>query len=170
LLASGTVAWAQEGGYRTPPEPLLKVMRAPLPPQVEPDPTGRTLMLIDSDPFPSIERVAEPYLKLGGVRIEPRTRARHDRSNGYGIRTCIAGVTLLDVETRESRRLTLPADGCVGGLSWSPDGTRFVFENTVSDHVQLWVGETATGQLRQIEGVRLNTILEGAVQWAGGPF
>jgi dipeptidyl aminopeptidase/acylaminoacyl peptidase len=164
----GVSVVGQEGGYRTPPEPLLKVMRAPLPPEVEVDPTGRTLLLIEGDPFPGIERVAEPYLKLGGVRIEPRTHARHDRSNGYGIRTCVAGVSLVDVETGESRRLSLPADGCVGQLSWSPDGARFVFENTVSDHVQLWVGETSTGRLRQIEGVRLNTILGPAVYWAGG--
>ena len=167
-LLLGGPALAQEGGYRTPPEPLLKVMRAPPPPEAVLDPTGRTLMLIDNDPYPGIERVAEPYLKLGGVRIEPRTRARHDRSNGYGIRTCVAAVTLVDVETRETRRLALPADGCVGALSWSPDGERFVFENTVSDHVQLWVGDTATGQVRRIEGVRLNTILGNAVQWAGG--
>jgi dipeptidyl aminopeptidase/acylaminoacyl peptidase len=112
--------------------------------------------------------VAEPYLKLGGVRIEPRTYARHDRSNGYGIRTCVAGVSVVDVETGENRRLSLPADGCVDELSWSPDGARFAFENTVSDPVQLWVGETATGRLRQIEGARLNTILGPAVYWADG--
>ena len=168
LLVGGTGALAQKGGYRTPPDPLLKVMRAPLPPEVMVDPTGRTLMLIDSDPYPSIERVAEPYLKLGGVRIEPRTRARHDRSNGYGIRTCVLGVSLVDVESRVSRRLALPADGCVGELAWSPDGRRFVFENTVADHVELWVGETETGHLRRIEGVRLSTILGTAVHWAGG--
>ncbi|MFN0129546.1 MAG: S9 family peptidase [Verrucomicrobiales bacterium] len=168
LLLGSVVAAAQEGGYRSPPEPLLRVMRAPPPPEVVLDPTGRTLMLIDSDPYPGIDRVAEPYLKLAGVRIEPRTHARHDRSNGYGIRTCVAGVSLLDMETREKRRLTLPADGCVGAFSWSPDGRRFVFENTVSDHVQLWMGETETGEVRPIEGIRLNTILEGAVHWAGG--
>jgi dipeptidyl aminopeptidase/acylaminoacyl peptidase len=167
LLLSGQVV-ALEGGYLTPPAPLLKVMRAPPPPGAALDPTGRTLLLIDSDPYPGIERVAEPYLKLGGVRIEPRTHARHDVSSGYGIRTCVAGYRLVDVETRKERKVTLPAKGCVGGAAWSPDGKRFAFDTTVDDHVQLWVGDVETGQVRQIRGVRLNTILGDTLQWAGG--
>ena len=132
LLLSGQVV-ALEGGYLTPPAPLLKVMRAPPPPGAALDPTGRTLLLIDNDPYPGIERVAEPYLKLGGVRIEPRTRARHDVSSGYGIRTCVAGYRLVDVETRKERKIALPANGCVGGPAWSPDGKRFAFDTTVDD-------------------------------------
>lgn len=167
LLLGGQVL-AQDGGYLTPPEPLLTVMRTPPPPGTMLDPTGRTLLLVDTDPYPGIERVAEPYLKLGGVRIEPRTHARHDVASGYGIRTCVAGYRLVDIGTRQERKLALPAKGCVGAPSWSPDGKRLVFDNTVDDHVQLWVGDAAMGKTRQIKGVRLNTILGDATQWAGG--
>lgn len=167
-LLLGAAAPAQDGGYLTPPEPLLKVMRAPPPPSAVLDPTGRMLLQVVVDPYPGIERVAEPYIKLGGLRIEPRTHARHDRSNGYGIRTCVAGIHLVEVETGKTRKVELPAGGCAGAPAWSPDGKRFVFSNTVADHVQLWVGDAETGGVRPIEGLRLNTILEDAVQWAGG--
>jgi dipeptidyl aminopeptidase/acylaminoacyl peptidase len=167
LLLSAQVV-AQESGYRTPPEPLLRVMRAPPPPGMQLDPTGRTLMLIDVEPYPGIERVAEPYLKLAGVRIEPRTHARHDVASGYGIRTCVSGYRLVDIETRRERKVALPAKGCVGGPAWSPDGRRFAFDTTVDDHVQLWVGDVDSGKVRQIRGVRLNTILGDSLQWAGG--
>ena len=167
-LLLGSPAFAEEGGYTTPPAPLLKVMRAALPPGTLVDPSGHTLLLIDEEPYPGIDRVAEPYLKLGGVRIEPRTHARHDTSSGYGIRTCVAGYRLVDIQTRKERKLVLPANGCAGVPIWSPDGKRFAFDNTFNDHVEVWVGDTASGKLQPIKGVRLNTILDNSLIWAGG--
>lgn len=155
-------------GYLTPPPNLLKVMRAPPPPGMSLDPTARTVLLLHNAAYPGIERVAEPYLKLAGVRIEPRLHARHDMSSGYGIRTCVDGYSLVDVATGAVRKVSLPAGGCVGMPSWAPDGKRFAFDNTVPGGVQLWVGDVASGQVRRIEGVRLNPILEGAIVWAGG--
>lgn len=89
LMPLPAFAGTPEGGYRQPPEPLLSVMRAPLNPSPRPDPTGRTLLLVQRTQYPPIARVAEPYLKLAGVRVEPRTHSRHDMSNGYGIRSCL---------------------------------------------------------------------------------
>ncbi|CAD0302381.1 hypothetical protein CFBP2533_03660 [Xanthomonas hortorum pv. pelargonii] len=88
LLPVSAVAGTPDGGYRQPPEPLLSVLRAPLNPSPRLDPTGKTLLLVQRTQYPPIARVAEPYLKLAGVRVEPRTHSRHDMSNGYGIRSC----------------------------------------------------------------------------------
>ena len=65
MLAAGALALqaqAADGGYRQPPEPLLGVMRAPLNPSPAIDPTGQRALLVRQLPYPSIERVAEPYL------------------------------------------------------------------------------------------------------------
>lgn len=170
LLLGGTLALpalAGDGGYRQPPEPLLGVMRTPLNPTPSIDPTGTRALLVQQSLYPPIERVAEPYLKLAGVRIEPRNHSRHDRSSGYGIRTCLEGFSVLDLASGKQAPVALPAGACPGMPSWSPDGQRFAFDNTTGNGVELWVGEAGSGAVRRIEGVQLNTMLGSEVQWLG---
>ncbi|MFG6458672.1 S9 family peptidase [Roseateles sp. BYS96W] len=161
-------AHAATSGYDKPPEPLLGIMHTPLPPVAVADPTQHTLLMVQQAQYPSIKRVAEPYLKLAGVRIEPRTGARHDASNGYGIRACLDGFALVDIATSQERKIALPAGACPSVPVWSPDGRRFAFTNTVADHTQLWVGDVATARVRQIPGVRLITVLEDTLHWLDG--
>ncbi len=167
VLAFVPTALAADGGYRQPPEPLLTVMRAPLNPALRLDPTGKTLLLMQRTQYPPIARVAEPYLKLAGVRVEPRTHNRHDRSNGYGIRTCLDGLSLLDIASGRETPVALPAGACPAAPLFSPDGRRFAFANTTSDHVELWLGEVATGKAHVIAGVALNPVLGEDIQWVG---
>ncbi|PNS07614.1 S9 family peptidase [Solilutibacter silvestris] len=167
IALCATPALAQSG-YNKPPEPLLGVMHTALPPSAIGDPTNRTLLMVQQAQYPSIKRVAEPYLKLAGVRVEPRTGARHDASNGYGIRACLEGFSLIDIASSKERKIALPAGACPGMPSWSPDGGRFAFNNTVADHVELWVGDVASGRAHRIDGVRLNTILDNDIQWLDG--
>lgn len=154
--------------YAVPPANLLKVLKAPPPPVPSVDPTGRRLLLTTSQTYPSITRVAQPYLKLAGLRLEPRNRSRHDTPGGYGIPACVADFTLVDIGSGKETRLPLPKDACAGGALWSPDGQRFAFQNVVADSVQLWVGDAATGQVHQIRGARLNPMFGSTVQWLDG--
>lgn len=160
-------AQAADSGYRKPPEPLLGVLRAPLNPSPAIDPTGTRALLVQQSQYPPVARVAEPYLKLAGVRIEPRNRSRHDRSNGYGIRTCLEGFGLLDLASGTQMTVRLPVGACPGMPAWSPDGQRFAFDNTTDSGVELWIGDAASGEVRRIEGVQLNTMLGSEVQWLG---
>lgn len=156
------------GGYMQPPEPLLGVMRAPLNPSPFIDATRSRALLVQQSPYPSIARVAEPHLRLAGVRITPASHSRHDRSSGYGIRTCMDGFSVFELDSGVAIPVTLPDGACPSAPSWSPDGQRFAFQNTTPGGVELWVGEAATGQVRRIEGVQLNPILDSTVQWLGG--
>ncbi|EWS77148.1 peptidase [Xylella taiwanensis] len=157
-------------GYRTPPEHVLKVLKAPLTPIPVPgvDPTGRRLLLTTQQTYPSITRVAQPYLKLAGVRVEPHNRSRHDTPGGYGIPSCAAAFTLVEIASARETQVHLPAGACPGMALWSPDGQRFAFQNVASDSVELWIGDAATGQVRQVPDVRLNPIFGNTVQWLGG--
>lgn len=112
-----------------------------------------------------MSRVAEPFLKLAGVRVEPRTRRKHDTPGGYGITACARDVTLVDVATGAERRVALPADGCAEAPSWTADGKRFWFASTSQSAVELWVGDVATGAAHPVPGVRLNPMLGSAASW-----
>ncbi|MFT4197239.1 MAG: prolyl oligopeptidase family serine peptidase [Pseudoxanthomonas sp.] len=155
-------------GYDVPPPELLKVLKAPPPPVPSVDPTGRRLLLTTSQTYPSIERVARPYLKLAGVRLEPANRSRHDTPAGYGIPACVADFTVVDIASGQATRVALPAGACPGPARWSPDGSRFAFQNVTATSVELWLGDAASGQARKVPGVRLNPIFDNAVQWLQG--
>ncbi|MBS0193395.1 MAG: S9 family peptidase [Proteobacteria bacterium] len=155
-------------GYDQPPENLLRVLKAPPPPSPSVDPTGRRLLLTTSQTYPSIERVARPYLKLAGVRLEPANRSRHDTPAGYGIPACVADFTLVDIADGKATRVALPAGACPGGALWSPDGNRFAFQNVTPTGVELWLGDAASGQIHKVAGVQLNPIFGSTVLWLQG--
>ncbi len=173
LLASATFLLVSmpkgvHAGYEVPPEPLLTLMRTLPPPQPLLDPTRQRVLLVQQAQYPSIERVAEPYLKLAGLRIEPRNHSRHDMSSGYGIRTCLHGLTLQELASGQQTPVVLPENACISTPVFSPDGRRFAFSNTTASDTELWLGDALTGQVRRVEGMRLNPILEGAVNWLQG--
>ncbi|KAF1004795.1 MAG: Dipeptidyl-peptidase 5 [Luteibacter sp.] len=155
-------------GYDKPPEPLLSVMHAPLPAIPVLDPTRQRMLMVEQSQYPSIKRVAEPYVKLAGLRIEPANHSRHDASSGYGIRTCLKRFAVEDVASHKQVPVTLPEDACPAVPLWSPDGRHFVFTNTTKDRTELWLGNALTGEAHRIEGVWVNPVLEDGVQWLRG--
>ncbi len=152
-------------GYDKPPPEILEVMRAPSPPSPYVSPTGERILLVSTVEYPPIARVAEPFLRLAGVRVEPRNRSKHDTSGGYGIRPCVREMTLVAVATKEPKKIALPAGACPSAPRWSADGKRFFFQNAAAESVELWVGDGATGDVRPIPGVRLNPMLDDTVDW-----
>ncbi|GAB6196350.1 S9 family peptidase [Lysobacter xanthus] len=166
-LALACIAPGAQAQYAKPPEPLLSVMRAPLPASPMLDPTGRRLLMVQPANDPPITRLAEPYVKLAGVRIEPRLHVRHDVSNGYGIRECLDGLTLVDIDSRTRTPVALPAGTCPDHAMWAPDGAHIAIETVADAGAQLWIADAATGKARRIDGVRLNPVLDGEMAWAG---
>nr|WP_240624075.1 prolyl oligopeptidase family serine peptidase [Ahniella affigens] len=154
--------------YQQPPEPLLATMRLPEIPSPSLSPDRRTMLLVQQEAFPAITRLAEPYLKLAGLRIEPRGHNRHDMANGYGIRGCLAGLSLLDVASRQTKPVALPEGACVDWPIWSASGKYFAFANATPDGAELWVGDATTARTWQIEGIQLNPILDQDIKWIAG--
>ena len=78
-----------------------------------PAPGGQRLLLTTAQTYPSISRVAQPYLKLAGVRLEPANRSRHDTPAGYGIPSCVDDFTLVDIASGKATRVALPEGSLV---------------------------------------------------------
>ncbi len=152
-------------GYDLPPQNVLEVLHAPAPPRPYLSPTSDTALLVSWVQYPPMAQVAEPFLKLAGVRVEPRTRRKHDTPGGYGVAPCAQTVTMVDIATGGETPMTLPPGGCADGFAWAADGKRFAFRNTSEDAVELWVGEVGGGT-RRLGVARLNPMLGSALQWA----
>ena len=100
LCASSSIAAAADApaGYDKPPQNILDVMQAPSPPTPIPSPTRQSLLLVSWQDYPSISRVATPFLKLAGARVEPANHSKHDTPGGYGITPCATGFDLVQLQ------------------------------------------------------------------------
>jgi len=152
-------------GYNQPPPEVMQVLHAPTPPSPYVSPTHDRILLVSWVYYPSITQVAEPYLKLAGVRVEPRTRRKHDTPGGYGVAQCARTFSLVEVASTRETPVTLPAGGCADGIAWSADGKHFAFRNTSTDAVELWLGDAATGAVHRIGDAKLNPMLGSSLQW-----
>ena len=155
----------QTSGYDLPPKNILDVMRAPLPPSPVVSPAKDKMLLVVWQLYPSIERVATPYLRLAGVRVEPKNHSKHDTPGGYGITECATSFDLVTIAGGAPVHVALPEPGCAQEPVWAADGKKFAFANIAVDSVELWIGDAATGAVHRVDGVRLNPMFEAEMQW-----
>jgi dipeptidyl aminopeptidase/acylaminoacyl peptidase len=165
LLVCSTAPAFAASGYDKPPQAVLDVLHAPMPAQPLVSPTRDTILLVSWVKYPPIAQVAEPYLKLAGVRLEPRTRRKHDTQGGYGVAPCAQRMSLVSVATGQETPLGLPSGGCADGFRWTADGKRFAFRNTSTHAVELWVGDVRTKSMHRLGDVRLNPMLGASHEW-----
>jgi dipeptidyl aminopeptidase/acylaminoacyl peptidase len=140
-------------------------MHAPSPPVPVVSPAEDTILLVSWQEYPSIARVATPFLRLAGVRVEIQNHSKHDTPGGYGITLCAAGFALARVADGAEIPVALPQGACPGEPVWSADGKQFAFVNLASESVELWIGDAKTGEVRLVKGARLNPMLNDELQW-----
>jgi dipeptidyl aminopeptidase/acylaminoacyl peptidase len=167
LNATAAPATPSEGasGYDQPPKNILDVMHAPSPPMPRVSPTQDSILLVSWRDYPSISRVATPFLRLAGVRVEPKNHSKHDTPGGYGITPCARGFELVHIADGARIQIALPEGACPGTPVWAADGKRFAFVNIAPTAVELWIGDAKTGQVHQVRGARLNPMFNDEMQW-----
>ena len=152
-------------GYNLPPDNILSVMRAPSPPVPSVSPSNSTILLVSWQDYPSITRVATPFLRLAGARVEPKNHSKHDTPGGYGITPCATGFRLVRVADGKQTPVPLLTGMCPGNPVWAADGKHFAFVNIAPDSVQLGIGDASTGSVKLVPGVHLNPMFNEEMQW-----
>ncbi len=165
LVALAVGASAAAGGYDQPPKNILDVMRAPSPPTPSVSPTHDTILLVSFDDYPPMSRVATPFLKLAGVRVETANHSKHDTPGGYGITPCVRELQLVRIADGTSTPVKLPPGACPDRPIWGADGKRFAFANIAPSAVELWIGDAKSGAIHRVPGVQLNPMFDEALQW-----
>ncbi|MCG3120245.1 MAG: hypothetical protein ALAOOOJD_02872 [bacterium] len=143
--------------YKLPPQAVVDILEAPPTPLVFMNPRNEAMLLVDYRPHPSIELLAQPFLKLGGIRINPELGARQ-RLTQY------TRLTIKWIPQNKTVTIDAPTDAKIGIPRWSYDGTKIAFTHDLADGVELWVADAATGKAQALTGVRVNDLL-AAFQW-----
>ena len=131
----------------------------------EVSPTDDTILLVSWQDYPSISRVATPFLRLAGARVEPKNHSKHDTPGGYGITPCARNFELVHVADGTQIHVALPAGACPGEPMWAADGKRFAFVNIAAESVELWIADAKTGETHRVPGVRLNPMFQDEMHW-----
>jgi dipeptidyl aminopeptidase/acylaminoacyl peptidase len=162
-------------GYQCPPAALQAIVDAARTPSISLSPQRNLAVLLQSPPLPGIAEVAQPELKLAGLRINPRTRSASRFSFGTDLR-------LLDLTTQQETAVSaLPHPLRIADTLWSPDQRSIAFTHvTLSDvthvaadggdtvdhaGVQLWVVDVASGVARQLSNTPLSCVFGRGFSW-----
>ncbi len=145
--------------YQLPPQEILELADAPMPPSIMISRDGRNIVLTHRNRFISIEELAETEIRLAGLRINPATNtaSRTSYSNNISIiRTGEQGMHPVQ---------GLPSNARLAGFSWSPDQQRMAFTNTVTNGVELWVLDLSSATARRLTGAILNGNMGTPYTW-----
>jgi dipeptidyl aminopeptidase/acylaminoacyl peptidase len=152
-------------GYRQPPNTIREVMNAPLPPFPVVSPTNDRMILVSWSSYSRLEELAGRYLRLAGVRLDPRNRSKRDTFKGSGFISYGRALELVHIADGEHIPIALPEKACPLRPAWSADGKRFAFRNITAETVEIWIGNGQTGVVHRVPGARLNAMLPNAFQW-----
>ena len=151
---------AGSGGYREPVPELKAIVDAPRAPQLTLSPRSDLALLVQMPDLPGIDVVAQPELKLAGLRIHPRVHAPSAFAFGTDL-------WLMDVASGAQIRIAgLPQPLGLAGASWSPDQRWLAFNriDRASGGNELWLVDVAARSARRLAG-GLNTVAGGGYAW-----
>ena len=168
LMASSSLAMAQDGAYQAPPAPLQAIVDAPRAPTLSLSPKRNLAAVLPTPSLPSISEVAQPELKLAGLRINPRTYS----ASRFSFHT---GLGLLDIDTQKEIKVSgLPASPRIADLAWSPDQRYLAFTHIAfadpargvkESGVELWLLDVQTKAARKLGNQSLSAVYGRGFSW-----
>ncbi len=138
--------------YSEPAPEIVSLVDAPRPPLAVVSPNGQGVLLVDIETYPPLTHLAEPVLRLAGIRLSPERGARQQLQ--YGKR-----LHWVRCDNGERITLELPQSPRIGLPVFAPEGSAFAFTNDTPDSTELWLGDSSTGALRRVQELRVNNVL-----------
>jgi dipeptidyl aminopeptidase/acylaminoacyl peptidase len=159
LCVVALAAGAQQAPqYLRPPRAVQEVLDIPPTPDLVVSPAGDFAILADWSRYPSIAELSRPMYRLAGARINPANSGQHTSRKHTSF-------TLKKIADGSERKVPVPGDANMSLPVFSPDGKYFLFASTRETSIELWIGETAAGGARRVEGIALNTTMGIPCQW-----
>jgi dipeptidyl aminopeptidase/acylaminoacyl peptidase len=155
VLATGSFG---QTGYKKPPKEVLDILNAPVTPAASISPTREHMLLLTGVRYPPLADLAQPMLRLAGLRINPASNSPHRFQ--YSV-----AMSIKKISDGAETRIELPPGAKISGVQWSHDGRMFAFLNTTPTRVEAWVGEASTGKIHQLKGVAVNPISGDPLDW-----
>tara|TARA_S200000501_G_scaffold350577_1_gene367710 strand:- start:523 stop:3003 length:2481 start_codon:yes stop_codon:yes gene_type:complete len=149
--------------YQKPSKEILSLVEFERPPSVLYDEQKNYMVFIYRDNYKSISDLSEKELRLGGLRINPKTN--------IGSRvTFYNNVKIKNLKERKgtvNQVKGLPENPKLSNFSWSPDQTKIALTNTTSEGVELWMLDLEKGEVSKLTKPNLNANIGSVINWSG---
>ena len=147
--------------YQNPPEEILELVDVNMPPRVLMDEKKNYIIFLYRDTYKTIGELSEKEMRLGGLRINPKTNIG-SRVNYYNN----IKISYLDKDKYKLKQIKgMPSNPRMSNIKWSPDQTKIALTNTTRDGVELWCLDLKRGRVRKITGPELNANLGDVINW-----
>ncbi len=146
-----------QGTYQKPPKEIMDVLNAPAIPLTSVSPAKDKIALLEPLRYPPISELAQPMLRLAGLRINPLNNGQHRQP--YFVK-----ITLKNVSDGKETVINLPPNAQIYSAVWSADGKYIAAGNITPTGIELWIVETATAKIRKLKDVQINTAF-GGFEW-----
>jgi dipeptidyl aminopeptidase/acylaminoacyl peptidase len=157
LLASGRLQAQTE--FQTPPKEIMELADTKAPVQNLISPGNRYLVQLDRPLYKSLEELAEPELKLAGLRFNPQNFSQSRQ-------TFFSGIKLFNLLSGTEIPVSqLPAGLRIQYVSFSPAETHLAFVASGPAELELWLLDLKTGQAGSTRIGRLNAVLGRPYFW-----
>jgi len=140
--------------YQKPSQAILDILNSPTTPVLFISPARTHAIQGRPVRYPPIAELAQPMLRLAGLRINPKTNGLHNV-------TFHSSLALRKLPEGTETKIALPPNPKLNLGAWSPDGNHFAFTNTTPKGIELWIADTATGKTRQLQAVQVNGVMSG---------
>lgn len=146
--------------YQKPPQEILELVDVQLAPSVLMDDSKENMILLYRDAYTSIEELSKEEMRLGGLRIDPKTNigSRVTYRNGVKIQRLKKGNEVIEVNG-------LPEKPRLANFTWSPDQTMIAMTNTTADGVELWVLDIPSASAKKLTGPTVNANMGDVINW-----
>lgn len=159
LLLSGNFIAQEKLTYQKPPKEILELVDAPLAPSVWIDSNGENVVLFYRDAYKSIAELSEAELRLGGLRINPKTNIG-SRTRFYN------NIKVKKASEKDARQVSgIPNNPRFSNFTISPNQKMVAFLNTVEDGVQLWLADIENGTAKQLSSLKVNANMGDPINW-----
>jgi len=147
--------------YQKPSKEILELVDVPRAPYVIVDDNKDFMVLLYRDAFKSIEEISQEELRLGGLRINPKTN--------IGSRvTYYNNLKIKPLNSNESEVIQvsgLPEKPKLTNFSFSPDQKKIACTNTTSSGVEVWVVDVVNQTAKKLTEPKVNANLRNAINW-----
>ncbi|HLP11881.1 MAG TPA: prolyl oligopeptidase family serine peptidase [Flavobacteriales bacterium] len=150
---------AQDNTYQKPPKEILELI------DIKPLPTpyinknASKIVYVENADRMSLEMLAEPELKLAGLRINPRN---HNKAR---VNPAI-GISIMDLAANKKIPVTgLPEKLAISSARYSPLENYFSFVNCMPDKLELWVIDLKTNAASKVKDAVLSATLVSPYYW-----
>ena len=162
LATSMLWSTAQENlSYQKPVKEILDLVDVPLAPYVLMPDDKSSMLLIYRDVFKSIEELSQEEMRLGGLRIDPKTNisSRANYFNNIKIQS------LTQKKAAPVQVTGLPENAKLTNFTWSPDQSKIAMTNTSSNGVSVWIVDLKTVKASRVTTENVNANLGDPIQW-----